>query len=75
LMEPSDYREAREANIGADRMALGLSIIPDGDRGDMDVVKRMREALMQIDSLSKGKPGGTHLSIRQFVATGLNRIP
>lgn len=38
----SDYRAAAEGRIGADRMAMGLSIIPDKNRGDMDEVARWR---------------------------------
>lgn len=32
---------AMDGRLGADRMALGLSIIPDKCRGDMDIVKKL----------------------------------
>lgn len=36
-------KEAAEARIGADRMAMGLSCIPDPLRGDMAEIERLRE--------------------------------
>ena len=47
-MERDEYRAAYEGRVGADRMALGLGIIPDKLRGDMDEVKRLRDALQKI---------------------------
>lgn len=35
-------KEAAEARIGADRMAIGLSCIPDPLRGDMAEVERLQ---------------------------------
>jgi hypothetical protein len=35
-------KEAREARIGADRMAMGLPCIPDPLRGDMAEIERLR---------------------------------
>lgn len=47
-MDTDEYRSAREGIVGADRMALGLPIIPDTLRGDMDEVKRLRTTLEYI---------------------------
>ena len=41
-------REAAEARIGADRMAMGLSCIPDPLRGDMAEVAQLREQLRAV---------------------------
>ncbi len=48
MNEQEDYRAAYEGNIGADRMRLGLAIIPDRLRGDMDEVIRLRRCLEYI---------------------------
>ncbi len=44
----SEYGAAYKGRVGADRMALRLAIIPDKLRGDMDEVKRLRDALKRI---------------------------
>lgn len=41
-------KEAREARIGADRMALGLPCIPDRTRGDMDEIERLQTENWQL---------------------------
>jgi len=38
-------KEAADARIGADRMAMGLSCIPDPLRGDMAEIERLTAAL------------------------------
>lgn len=42
---PEMVKEAAEARIGADRMAMGLSCIPDELRGDMAEIERLNAAL------------------------------
>jgi hypothetical protein len=42
-----DYKAAYEGGIGADRMAVGLSIIPDKLRGDLEVVTALRAQLAE----------------------------
>lgn len=51
-----DYRGAYEGRTGADRMALGLPIIPDEIRGDMDKVKQLMSEL-KPDTIQSKKPG------------------
>ena len=41
MKERDEYKEAAEARIGADRMAVGLSCIPDSVRGDMEEITRL----------------------------------
>jgi hypothetical protein len=47
-MTPELYREAHEARIGADRMAMGLSCIPDPVRGDMVEVERLTAEKLEL---------------------------
>lgn len=47
-MNRDEYFAAYEGRIGADRMRLGLSIIPNKLYGDMDEVKRLRDILEKI---------------------------
>jgi len=39
---PELQKEAAEARVGADRMAMGLSCIPDPLRGDMAEIERLQ---------------------------------
>ena len=48
IMDTDEYKAAADGRTGADRMALRLGIIPDKNRGDMDEVKRLRDALKRI---------------------------
>ena len=41
-------REAAEARVGADRMAMGLSCIPDPLRGDMVEIERLKEVTLRL---------------------------
>ncbi len=43
-----EYRASYEGAIGADRMALGLSSIPDKLRGDMEQVEKLQEAIRRM---------------------------
>ena len=54
-MNTEDYKAASEGRLGADRMALGLSIIPDKNRGDMDEVLRLRTAIKEAIDNSNGR--------------------
>lgn len=71
-MSEHDHREAREARIGADRMALGLPCVPDPIRGDMTEIESLRTALAaateraeKAEARSPGTwPAGSH---RAFV--------
>jgi hypothetical protein len=49
-MNTENYKAAAEGRLGADRMALGLSIIPDKNRGDMDEVLRLRSAIQRAET-------------------------
>jgi hypothetical protein len=40
-----ETKGASDGRIGADRMALGLGIIPDANRGDLDEVARLTTLL------------------------------
>jgi len=39
------YQEAADAIAGSDRMAIGLSCLPNKIRGDLDEVKRLNDLL------------------------------
>lgn len=46
----SDYSEAYEARVGADRMEAGLHCIPDPVHGDLEIVKKLRRELAVRDA-------------------------
>ena len=54
-MNTDDYKAAAEGRLGANRMSLGLSIIPDKNRGDMDEVVRLRNAIQEAIDYANGR--------------------
>jgi hypothetical protein len=54
-MNTENYKAAAEGRLGADRMAFGLSIIPDKNRGDMDEVLRLRSAIQEAIDYANGR--------------------
>jgi hypothetical protein len=53
-MNAAEYKAAAEGQLVADRMRLGLSIIPDKYRGDMDEVIRLRNAIQGAIDYANG---------------------
>ena len=52
----NEYRAAYEGDIGADRMALGLSINPDPLRGDLETVRRLQRSHARYEYVRRISP-------------------
>ena len=61
-----DYLAAYEACIGADRMSLGLSIIPDTILGDMEQVIILKKRIMELEELTRDTGDDSLYNVRRL---------
>jgi len=61
-----DYIASYEACIGADRMSLGLSIIPDTILGDMEQVTILKKRILELEELTRDTGDDSLFNVRRL---------